>query len=67
MLDIGCGVGYLGQARPELRWVGIDINPEACREAARFYAEEGDRSQIQLTGVSERVLQRATRQRMGHR
>ncbi len=37
VLDVGCGVGFLGHSRPDLRWTGIDISPVACQAAARHY------------------------------
>ncbi|MFN2607553.1 MAG: class I SAM-dependent methyltransferase [Acidimicrobiales bacterium] len=36
-LDVGCGVGYFGRARSDVRWTGIDVNPEACRVARTDY------------------------------
>lgn len=38
VLDVGCGVGFMGRVRPDLRWSGIEINAEACRRAAIHYA-----------------------------
>lgn len=37
VLDVGSGVGFMGRARADLRWTGIDVNGQACDEAAEHY------------------------------
>ena len=57
LIDLGCGTGYLAHvllaARPDVRFIGIDRNPESIASARSRFGERGDFLEGDLGRISE--------------